>query len=214
MPAFARVISPRIDDLRTSAVIALAAALSAPWSLQAQEADTLTAASVWSVQVYPVVKPAESVYLPGAKAAPAQVADVLRRFTGVQVKDYGGVGGLKTVNVRSLGSEHVGIFLDGVQVDNAQNMQVDLGRFSTDGLAMVSLYNGQKTKRLQTAKEYASGAAVHLDSERPLLFDKDGGRARLRGGSFGTFQPSIQWDRQWGPVILRVSAEGLTSNGR
>ena len=196
------------------AVIALAAALSAPWRLQAQEADTLAAASVWSVQVYPVVKPAESVYLPGAKAAPAQVADVLRRFTGVQVKDYGGVGGLKTVNVRSLGSEHVGIFLDGVQVDNAQNMQVDLGRFSTDGLAMVSLYNGQKTKRLQTAKEYASGAAVHLDSERPLLFDQDGGRARLRGGSFGTFQPSLQWDRQWGPVILRVSAEGLTSNGR
>ena len=110
------------------AVIALAAALSAPWLLQAQEADTLAAASVWSVQVYPVVKPAESVYLPGAQAAPAQVADVLRRFTGVQVKDYGGVGGLKTVNVRSLGSEHVGIFLDGVQVDNAQNMQVDLGR--------------------------------------------------------------------------------------
>ena len=171
--------------------------MSAPWSLQAQEADTLAAASVWSVQVYPVVKPAESVYLPGAKAAPAQVADVLRRFTGVQVKDYGGVGGLKTVNVRSLGSEHVGIFLDGVQVDNAQNMQVDLGRFSTDGLALVALYNGQKTKRLQTAKEYASGAAVHLDSERPVLFDKDGGRARLRGGSFGTFQPSLQWDRQW-----------------
>ena len=67
------------------------------------------------------------------------------------VAKYPGVGGLKTVNVRSLGSEHVGIFLDGVQVDNAQNMQVDLGRFSTDGLAMVSLYNGQKTKRLLLA---------------------------------------------------------------
>ena len=181
------------------AVIALAAALSAPWSLQAQEADTLAAASVWSVQVYPVVKPAESVYLPGAKAAPAQVADVLRRFTGVQVKDYGGVGGLKTVNVRSLGSEHVGIFLDGVQVDNAQNMQVDLGRFSTDGLAMISLYNGQKTKRLQTAKEYASGAAVHLDSERPLLFDGDAGRpgsGEVRSELFNLpFNGTGSWDR-------------------
>ena len=200
--------------MRRAGLIALVLACSASRTLGAQEADTLTAASVWSVQAFPVVKPAESVYLPTAVAVPARVADVLRRFTGVQVKDYGGVGGLKTVNVRSLGSEHVGIFLDGVQVDNAQNRQVDLGRFSTDGLSMVSLYNGQKTRRLQTAKEYASGAAVHLDAERPLLSGKDGGRVRLRGGSFGTFQPSIQWDRQAGPVVLRVSAEGLTSHGR
>ena len=195
-------------------LIGLFLILSAPWSLQAQEADTLVAASVYSVQVFPVVRPSEQVYLPAAAAPPAQVADVLRRFTGVQVKDYGGVGGLKTVNVRSLGSEHVGVFLDGIQVDNAQNMQVDLGRFSTDGLGMVSLYNGQKTRRLQTAKEYASGASVHLDAEPPLLVDKSGGRVRLRAGSFGTFQPSLQWDRRIGPVVLRVSAEGLTSDGK
>ena len=37
---------------------------------------------------------------------------------------------------------------------------------------------------------------------------------RLRGGSFGTFQPSLQWDRDLGPVILRVSAEGVTSSGK
>ena len=67
---------------------------------------------------------------------------------------------------------------------------------------------------MQTAKEYASGAAVHLDAEIPSLPDKSGGRARLRAGSFGTFQPSLQWDRRFGPVILRVSAEGLTSNGK
>ncbi|MCI6643329.1 MAG: hypothetical protein MSH18_03885, partial [Bacteroidales bacterium] len=28
------------------------------------------------------------------------VADALRQFSGVQLKDYGGVGGLKTINVR------------------------------------------------------------------------------------------------------------------
>lgn len=31
------------------------------------------------------------------------VADAIRYFSGVQIKDYGGIGGLKTVNVRSLG---------------------------------------------------------------------------------------------------------------
>ena len=88
------------------------------------------------------------------------MTEVLQRFTGVQVKDYGGVGGLKTVNVRSLGSEHTGIFLDGIQVDNAQNMQVDLSRFSPEQWERIRLYNGNKSLRLQTAKEYAAGAAL------------------------------------------------------
>ena len=186
-----------------------------PISLRAQPADTLSASQVFSVKARPVVRPVEELYLPAQAAAPVQVAEVLRHFTGVQVKDYGGIGGLKTVNVRSLGSEHVGVFLDGIQVDNAQNMQVDLGRFSTAGLGTVALYNGQKSRRLQTAKEYASGAAVHLNSARPQLLDKDGGQVRLRGGSFGTVNPSLMWDKRLGRgVTLRTAAEFVTSNGR
>ena len=191
------------------------ALLSASWGVKAQEADTLSAATVFSVKVRPVVPAAEQVYLPLQSVAPQQMAAVLQHFTGVQVKDYGGAGGLKTINVRSLGSEHVGIFLDGIQVDNAQNMQVDLGRFSTDGIGTVALYNGQKSRRLQTAKEYASGAAVHLTSDPPLHFDGSGGRFRLRGGSLGTFNPSLLWDKLLGEkVSLRTQAEFLTSNGR
>ena len=191
------------------------ALVSASWGVNAQEADTLSAATVFSVKVRPVVPAAEQVYLPLQSVAPQQMAAVLQHFTGVQVKDYGGAGGLKTINVRSLGSEHVGIFLDGIQVDNAQNMQVDLGRFSTDGIGTVALYNGQKSRRLQTAKEYASGAAVHLTSDPPLHFDGSGGRFRLRGGSLGTFNPSLLWDKLLGEkVSLRTQAEFLTSNGR
>ena len=188
--------------------------LSASLSLSAQEADTLAAARLSASRDVPVVRPAEDVRLSDAPAVPQAVADVLRRFTGVQVKDYGGAGGLKTVNVRSLGSEHVGVFLDGIQVDNAQNMQVDLGRFSTDGIGSVSMYNGQKITRLQTAKEYAAGATVHLDSGRPAPRGGFEGRARLRGGSFGTVNPSLRLDKVLGPVTVRASAEFLISNGR
>lgn len=194
---------------------ALIILFSVSWSLRAQEADTLSAASVVSERERPVLRPSEEVRLDAQAAVPQQVADVLNRFTGVQVKDYGGAGGLKTVNVRSLGSEHVGVFLDGIQIDNAQNMQVDLGRFSTDGLQSVSLYNGQKTGRLQTAKEYASGAAVHLRTAQPVHPDGSGGRLRLRGGTLGTVNPSVQWDKDLLPgLTLRTSAEFLYSSGR
>ena len=70
------------------------------------------------------------------------VADAIRYFAGVQLKDYGGVGGLKTVDVRSMGTNHTGVFYDGIQLGNAQNGQVDLGKFSLDNIEDISLYNG------------------------------------------------------------------------
>ena len=35
-----------------------------------------------------------------------QVSDAVKHFSGVTVKDYGGIGGLKTVSIRSLGAQH------------------------------------------------------------------------------------------------------------
>ncbi len=70
------------------------------------------------------------------------VADALRYFAGVQVKDYGGVGGIKTVNIRSMGTNHTGVVYDGVALGNAQNGQIDLGQFSLDNVEALSLHNG------------------------------------------------------------------------
>ena len=38
--------------------------------------------------------------------------EVLNRFSGVNVKDYGGVGGLKTVSVRNMGATHTSVVYD------------------------------------------------------------------------------------------------------
>lgn len=110
------------------------------------------------------------------------VADALKYFSGVQIKDYGGLGGLKTVNVRSLGSQHVGVYLDGIRITNAQNGQVDLGKYSLSNMESVSLYNANRNERLQSASEYASAATVYMQTRRP-------DRTMLTGeyglGSFG-----------------------------
>ena len=77
------------------------------------------------------------------------VADAARYFSGVQLKDYGGVGGMKTIDVRSMGTHHVGVFYDGIEIGNAQNGTVDLGKFSMDNIEELSLYNGQKSEIFQ-----------------------------------------------------------------
>lgn len=110
------------------------------------------------------------------------VADALKYFSGVQIKDYGGLGGLKTVNVRSLGSQHVGIYLDGIRITNAQNGQIDLGRYSLSNMESVALYNANRNERLQSASEYASAATVYLQTRRP---DSTALNVEYGTGSFG-----------------------------
>ena len=146
-----------------------------------------------------------------ALASCASAADAVRTFTGLQLKDYGGVGGLKTVNVRSLGSQHVGVYLDGIAIDQAQNMQVDLGRLSTWSLLEISLYNGQKNNPLQTAKEYGSASALHFTTAAPW---ENRLRARVSGGSFGSFSGGLLLERCLGDRwSLRTSAEYTRTDG-
>ena len=145
------------------------------------------------------------------------VADAIRYFSGVQIKDYGGIGGLKTINVRGMGTQHVGVFYDGIQLGNAQNGQIDLGKYSLDNMSSVTLYNGQKSSGVQSAKDYASASAVYLRTRVPEF--RDGKRCNLKltlkGGSFGTVNPSVLYEQRLGERISNsLNAEFLYTTGR
>lgn len=145
------------------------------------------------------------------------IADALRYFSGVQVKDYGGIGGLKTVNVRSLGSQHVGVFYDGIQISNAQNGTVDLGRFSMDNMEILSVYNGQKSDIFQSARDYASAAALYMVSRRPGFAGNktDNFNFRLRTGSFDLIDVSALWEHRLGKYFsTSANAEFLNTSGK
>ena len=158
--------------------------------------------------------PAAAVGGPRLRAA-ASLPAAIREFSGLQLRDYGGAGGLKTINVRSLGSAHTAIFLDGVPIDNAQNAQVDLGRISTEGLEKVELFQGQRSQTLQTAREYGSASSLHLTSALPAPEGRNGFRVRLRGGAFGTVSPSAAWESRWSPALSsRVQAGFTRAHGR
>ena len=122
------------------------------------------------------------------------VADALKYFSGVQIKDYGGLGGLKTINVRSMGAQHVGVYVDGIRITNAQNGTVDLGKFSLSSMESVSLYNANKLDNCQSASEYASGATVYLRTRRPI---SDSLSVQLRRASFSTYMVKANAQFAW-----------------
>lgn len=145
------------------------------------------------------------------------VADALRYFSGVQIKDYGGTGGLKTVNIRSMGSHHVGVFYDGIELGNAQNGVVDLGRFSLDNMEVISLYNGQKSAIFQPAKDYSSASAIYMQTRKPLFKGekKNNLNIGVKGGSFSTINPSLLWEHRFNERISSsISTEYMYTSGR
>jgi len=134
------------------------------------------------------------------------VADAIRDFSGVNIKDYGGIGGLKTVSVRSLGANHLGVLYDGVELNDAANGQVDLGRINLNNIQSIQLYNGQPVNICQPARSFASANILAITTIRPKLDSIKPYQVQLgvNGGSFGLFNPYLQWQqrisRQWGFV--------------
>lgn len=138
------------------------------------------------------------------------MADAVKRFAGANVRDYGGIGGLKTVSVRNLGAAHTAVNYDGIAVSNCQAGQIDIGRFSLDNVSMVSLAIGQNEDMLQSARLYASAGVLNIETEKPhFTNDKNYAfQTQIKGGSFGYVSPSVRW---WQKINkrTRLSVDGI-----
>ncbi len=174
----------------------------------AQQVDTLRTHRLDEVEVVESLRPAVN-----RASVPVQVAtkntierlgvqdlaEMVKLFSGVVVKDYGGIGGLKTVSIRSFGAQHTAVAYDGITVTDAQSGQVDLSRFSLDNIEEIVLTIGQSDDIFQTARMYASAGALSIKTIRPVFRDrKNKIRVRLGGGSFGLFTPSFLYEQQLG----------------
>ncbi|MCQ2299875.1 MAG: TonB-dependent receptor [Bacteroidales bacterium] len=143
------------------------------------------------------------------------LSDAAKQLSGVVLRDYGGVGGVKTVSARGLGSQFSTLTIDGVAVNDCQNGQVDLGRYQLGNTEYVSFANGQHNASLQTARGYAAGNVLNMESRTPR-FGKENhhGKVGVEGGSFGFLSPSLLWEQRLGQRLsLSLWANGLKSDG-
>lgn len=144
-----------------------------------------------------------------------EVADAVRHFSGVSVKDYGGIGGLKTVSVRSLGAQHTAISYDGVAISDCQSGQVDISRFSLDNVSQLTLNIGQSDQIYQTAKMFASAGGLSIETARPT-FNEHASHlsATLKGGSFGLLNPSLLYSQKLtSGLSMNAYADYLRADG-
>ena len=145
------------------------------------------------------------------------VADALRFFSGIQLKDYGGVGGIKTVNIRSMGTNHLGISYDGIELGNAQNGQIDLGQFSLDNVEEITLFNGQKSALLQPASDFGHAGAIYIRTRAPRFDENKDYNLRFKAkyASSDLVRLSALWEQRLSRhVSSSLSAEAMTASGK
>ena len=144
-----------------------------------------------------------------------QVSDALKYFSGIQIKDYGGIGGLKTISIRSLGANYSGISYDGIIVYDYQTGQSDLSRFSLENLQSLTVSIGENDQIFQTARHRASAGTLTLVTPAFSPENKKKEiKAALKGGSFGLFNPSASLTTPLNKTfVLNVFGEYLQSDG-
>ena len=142
------------------------------------------------------------------------LADAVRRFSGTNVKDYGGVGGLKTVSVRGLGAAHTAVSYDGVVVSDCQAGHIDIGRFDIGSIETIALTIGQPDGLLQSASAFAHAAMLSISTRKPNFTERQtDASVRLKGGSFGYFDSQVEAARKVRHSTLSGTAQFMRSDG-
>lgn len=144
-----------------------------------------------------------------------ELADAVKKLVGASVKDYGGIGGMKTVSVRNLGASHTAVSYDGVTVSNTQAGQIDIGRYSLSGVENVMLAIGQADDIMQSARHYSAAGVLEVTTERPHF--ENGATSMLvnvRGGSFGLVSPTLRlWQKIGSHTALSADASYMRADG-
>jgi outer membrane cobalamin receptor len=196
-------------------------------ALLAQPADSLKSVEAKELEVKAkrLIRAAESVVplemlsrQDLERSAANTLADAVRQLPSVMLKDYGGIGGLKTISVRSLGAEHTAVQLDGIKISDTQTGQIDLGKFSLENIQRIELSYGNPTDDLSPARVYTSASLLSIISrsqsenelDRPVHL-----RTMLQLGSFDWVSASLSASVSVSKVLgVAVSMERQTASGR
>lgn len=128
------------------------------------------------------------------------ISDAIKRLPGINLRDYGGAGGLKTVSVRGLSPNHTGVSYDGIPLSDCQSGQIDLSRYSLDNISEISLSIGDNNNIFRPSRTLATAATVYIDTFKSKVLSDSLPHlnAKLRLGSFGLINPYVRFDKSNG----------------
>jgi len=157
-------------------------------SIPAYRIGEVTVLSAEQTSANPAVSPFQMMNRKNLQGLSAeQVGDAVKFFSGVTVKDFGGLGGMKTISVRSMGAQHTAVSYDGIVLTDCQTGQTDLSRFSIENVDLISLSIGDGNSIFQPARVFASSGVLTIRTRRPVFEGNEqlNGKVAFKYGSYG-----------------------------
>lgn len=123
---------------------------------------------------------------------PEDLGELLKKLPGTNLKSYGGLGGLKTISVRGLGSQHTQVVIDGFGQSNTQTGQLNFGQLNLENVTTLLLQPGQSSNISLPVSAQLSGNTIVIQSfQSALPTKKINLRFASRIGSFGQIDESL-----------------------
>lgn len=123
------------------------------------------------------------------------LGQILSLLPGLQIKNYGDVGGLKTVSFRSLGAGHTVLVQDRTSVSTTQSGQADLSSFPVDFIEKLELITLSPTRTQIPIHAKLAGVVVNVESVHSYVGTNQ--RNLIIGAQAGSF------DQYEGYLILQ-----------
>lgn len=129
---------------------------------------------------------------------PEDLGDLLKSFPEITLKNYGGLGGLKTISSRGINGTHTGIIVDGFLIQNVQTGQIDLSNVQVENSTEVKFSNSIDEHKLQVVSAYFNASNLFISTfENQFTLDTLQLRFTTKVGSFGQLDNylSAKWNR-------------------
>ena len=142
-----------------------------------------------------------------ARLGVTDIADALHRMPGINLRDYGGAGGMKTVAVRGFGAGHTGVSYDGMLLSECQGGEIDVSRYSLDQVQTLKLTIGDNDDIFISARQASVAAMLAIETMNEIPADHRAHLStQLQVGSFGFVSPYLRYVQR---ISERVTLQAM-----
>lgn len=138
------------------------------------------------------------------------IGQALEKISGVTMKNYGGSGDIKTVSIRGSTGSQVLVLIDGQRINSAETGDVDFSAVPMEGIERIEVVRGGASA-LYGAD--AVGGVVNIITKSKAGNENIGAKAKLLGGSFGTYGLEASADYSGKSLFSFLSYKRLKSDG-